>query len=384
MKFNPYLLEGQTYFIAALNERLNALRAQGKDIISLIMGDPIEPTYPKVPEAVIQALQATPISQYPKNRGESEYLQAVSNWAKRYYDQKFDPAKEILSCNGTKEAIFHLPLLFDWSNGQEMWIPSLSYPVYEAAARTLNIPLRHLPLTEESGFLPDLDALSAQDWEKCQIFWINSPHNPTTALASQSYYRKLLGYAEKYGFLVCSDECYNELYYTEERPASCLEIESQQWLVLRSLSKRSHMTGYRMGAMLSRNHEIIRLLGKLREPIGVGTPSFIQKGGIAAWNDDQHPRDFAESYRKKRDLLTQALEQMGCKVFGAQAGFYLWFNHPDFKTSEALIEAFIKLGLLLTPGTAFGQDGEGYVRMIYCVTDQLTEEIARRIRNFQV
>jgi aspartate/methionine/tyrosine aminotransferase len=378
MQFNPYLITGQTYFIAALNERLAALRAEGRDIISLIMGDPIEPTWPPVREAVITALQATAVSQYPKNRGESFYLEAVSAWAERTLGQHFDPATEILSCNGTKEAIFHLPLLFDWSSGREMWIPSLSYPVYEAAARTLNVPLRTLPLSEVNGFLPDLDSLSPADWRQCQVFWINSPHNPTTAIASRSWYEKLLALAERYNFLVCSDECYNELYYTEAPPASCLEIDSPNSLVFRSLSKRSHMTGYRMGALLSRNRELIRLLGKLREPIGVGTPSFIQHGGATAWQDDAHPRVFAEGYRRKRDLISAALRAAGCRVFGAEAGFYLWFSHPDCLSSEQLVEAFIEAGLLITPGTAFGVDGEGYARMTYCVTQEVAEEVARR------
>lgn len=378
MHFNPYLLTSQIYFIAALNERLKQLRAQGRDIISLIMGDPIEPTYPPVRTAVIEALQASPISQYPPNRGESFYLEAVASWVQRYYGKSFDPETEILSCNGTKEAIFHLPLLFDWSQGHEIWIPSLSYPVYEASARTLHIPVRHLPLHEAHGFLPDLDSIPAEAWQRCQIFWINSPHNPTTAIASYSYYEKLLALAERYQFLVCSDECYNELYYTPEPPASCLVFDSPQVLVLRSLSKRSHMTGYRMGAMLSHNRELIRLLGKLREPMGVGTPSFIQHGGAIAWQDDQHPQTFAASYRQKRDVISAALRQIGCKIFGAQAGFYLWFSHPACQTSEQLLEAFIEAGILITPGTAFGADGEGYARMTYCLTAEMAEEVARR------
>jgi aspartate/methionine/tyrosine aminotransferase len=197
-------------------------------------------------------------------------------------------------------------------------------------------------------------------------------------LADRAYFEKLLALAERYDFLVCSDECYNELYYTEQRPASCLEIDSPRWLVFRSLSKRSHMTGYRMGALISRNHEVIRLLGKLREPIGVGTPSFIQQGAVTAWNDDQHPRDFAAGYRHKRDLISTALKAAGCEVFGAQAGFYLWFSHPHCSTSEPLLQGFIEAGLLITPGTAFGSDGEGYARLTYCVTQEIAEEVARR------
>lgn len=384
MKFNPYLLHSKPYFIAALNERLQALETEGKTMISLIMGDPLDPSYPPAREAVIEALQNNPVSQYPKPTGSPEYRQAVANWAQRVYGRTFDPNSQILACKGSKEAIFHLPMLFDWSNGQEMWIPSLSYPVYEAAARTLHVPIRILPLSEAHGFMPDLDSFTPEDWQKCQIFWINSPHNPTTAIASKAYLEKLLDLAKTYDFLVCSDECYNELYYTDEAPTSCIEIDSQHCLILRSLSKRSHITGYRMGAMLSQNTQLIRLLGKMRTPIGVGIPNFIEPGGIAAWNDDEHPRAFAALYKARRDLLTQALEAKGFDVFGAQAGFYLWFSHPKLKTSDDIMEAFIEAGLLITPGTSFGDDGEGYARMIYCITDALCQEVAERIGNIDV
>lgn len=384
MQLNPYLLDSRPYFIAGLEARKKALEAQGHKLISLIMGDPLEPTYPPVREAVIAALQAETVSQYPKTEGAPAYRQAVADWAARVYGLSLNPDTQIMSCNGSKEAIFHLSLMFDWSNGKEMWIPSLSYPVYEAAARLQGVPIRYLPLSEATGFVPDLDSFTPEDWEKCQIFWINSPHNPTTAIASREYLTRLLELAAQYDFLVCSDECYNELYYTETPPASALEIPSQHCLVLRSLSKRSHMTGYRMGAMISHNPEYIRLLTKMRAPIGVGTPDFIQAGGITAWNDDQHSRDFAARYQIKRDRLVAALEAKGCEVFGAKAGFYLWFSHPDCATSEALFEAFVAVGLLITPGTAFGSDGEGYARLTYCITDAICEQVAQAIERLDL
>ncbi len=384
MQFNAYLLHAKPYFIAALNARLQDLEAQGKSVISLIMGDPLDPSYPPAREAVIESLQEQPVSQYPKPTGTPAYREAVAQWVKRVYGKTYHPDSQIISCKGSKEAIFHLPMLFDWSNGKEMWIPSLSYPVYEAAARTQKVPIRILPLSEEHGFMPDLESFTAEDWKKCQVFWINSPHNPTTAIASKAYLEKLLDLAKTYDFLVCSDECYNELYYTDAPPTSCLELDSQHCLVLRSLSKRSHITGYRMGALLSQNTQLIRLLGKLRTPIGVGIPRFLEPGGIAAWNDDEHPRAFATMYKKRRDLLTRSLEDKGFEVFGANAGFYLWFSHPQLKTSDDIMEAFIEAGLLITPGTAFGEDGEGYARMIYCVTDEICQQVAERIGKVQI
>lgn len=384
MHFNPYLLESKTYFVSALQARKQALEAQGKDVISLIMGDPLEPTYPPVREAVMSALSELNVSQYPKTEGSLAFRQAVADWAQRYYSVSLDPATQIISCNGSKEAIFHLPLLFDWTQGKEMWIPSLSYPVYAESAGIQHIPVRLLPLNAANGFLPDLDSFSPDDWRKCQVFWINSPHNPTTTIASKDYLVKLLKLAEEYDFLVCSDECYNELYYEETPPASCLEIPSQHCLVFRSLSKRSHMTGYRMGALMSYNPEYIRLLSKMRAPMGVGTPDFVQAGGIAALMDDQHPRDFAELYRPKCERLKAELIAKGFEVFGAKAGFYLWFSHPEMPKSEQMLEAFIAAGLLITPGTAFGSDGEGYMRLTYCVTPEVCEQVAQRIAEIKI
>jgi len=384
MQINPYLVHSKPYFIAALFERQRQLKAAGQDVISLVMGDPIEPTYPAVQAQTLQALQNMPVSQYPKTEGSLAYRQAVADWAQRNYQIQLDPEREILSANGSKEAIFHLSFLFDWSQGHEIWIPSMAYPVYEGSAGVQGIPLRKLPLSEASGFLPDLDAISDADWQRCQLFWLNSPHNPTTAIAGREYFASLLAKAEEFGFIVCSDECYNELYYGPQPPVSALEFESQQLIVLRSLSKRSHMTGYRMGAIISRNQELIRLIAKMRAPMGVGTPDFIQAGGIAAWSDDQHPKQFAAAYKGRRDLLVQALEAKGFKVFGAEAGFYLWFSHPRFQLSDPLYEAFIEAGLLLAPGHCFGEDGEGYLRMVYCITDQVAQEVVRRIEKLQV
>lgn len=384
MKINPYLLHSKPYFIAALFARRDALKAEGRDVISLVMGDPIEPTYPGVQQATLKALEATPVSQYPKTEGSLAYRQAVADWAQRNYGVTLDPVSEIVSANGSKEAIFHLSFLFDWSQGQEIWIPSMAYPVYEGSAGVQNIPLRKLPLSEDSGFLPDLDAITPEQWQRCQLFWLNSPHNPTTAIAGRAYFEKLLGLAEHYGFVVCSDECYNELYYSAEAPVSALEFESQQLIVLRSLSKRSHMTGYRMGAIISRNRELIRLITKMRAPMGVGTPDFIQAGGIAAWNDDAHPKAFAALYKARRDRLVSALEAKGFRVFGAEAGFYLWFSHPNYSQSDPLYEAFIEAGLLLAPGHCFGEDGEGYLRMVYCITDAVTDKVVKRIGQLQL
>ena len=384
MQYNHYLLNSKPYFIHFLFARLAELQAAGKDVISLVMGDPVIPTFPGVREATIKALENMPISQYPKTNGLPEYRAAWARWAKRNFAIDLDPDTEIISANGSKEAIFHLYFLFDWSNGKEIWLPSMAYPVYEGAARLQGLPVRHLPLSAAGNFLPDLEAFSDTDWQKCQILWLNSPHNPTTAIASKEYIARAIELAEKHDFLLVSDECYNELFYGDQPPASALAFNSQNVLVLRSLSKRSHMTGYRAAAQISRNKELIKLMTKMRAPVGAGTPDFIQMGAIAALDDDEHPRVFARQYKLRRDLLVAALASKGFETFGAEAGFYLWFSHPQVPDSDVIYEAFIDAGLLIAPGHSFGDDGGGYARMVYCITDEMTAEVARRIRQVKL
>ena len=142
------------------------------------------------------------------------------------------------------------------------------------------------------------------------------------------------------------------------------------------------MTGFRVGALLSRNTVLIERLRKMRAAMGVGTPTFIQNAATLAWEDMTHPQNNASHYRLKRDLIKPILESKGFNVFGGDAGFYFWFSHPDYKTSDSLFQWFLDSGLLVTPGTVFGDDGEGYVRMIYCETDEIMATVADRLSTF--
>ena len=267
MNFNSYLRSKNEYSLSKYHSLANKLREDGHDVINLTTGDPIDNTYEKAYEALNQSLKDRKISQYPSFKGKLALRKSVADWAKRNHSINLNPETQICSSNGSKEAVFHLAMLFDWSVGKEIWAPSLSYPVYASSAGILNIPFRELPVSETTNFLPDLSIIKSEDWQKCQMFWINSPHNPTSAIASKDYLEELLGYAEKYNFLVCSDECYNDIYF-KELPASILDFpESKHWLCIRSLSKRSHMTGFRSGALMSSNEEIMKILSLTLYPI---------------------------------------------------------------------------------------------------------------------
>ena len=239
------------------------------------------------------------------------------------------------------------------------------------------IPTVSLPLTESSGFLLDLDAIDPTVLEKAQLFWINSPHNPTTAIASADYLKKLVKLAEEYDFMVCSDECYNDLYATAQ-PASILEIDSDHWVCFRSLSKRSHMTGYRSGAIISKNET---LMAHQKTSLSRGlTPSFVQAAATWAWGDESHVLKHRDLYNQKRSRIKDALTLAGLDVFGGDAGFYMWVKSTNHATSESLSDWFLERGILVTPGTVFGPDGDPYIRLVFCLTDDVLTKCCQKIR----
>jgi aspartate/methionine/tyrosine aminotransferase len=376
IEFNT-ALNNPSYAITALQSKADAMIAAGHPLINATIGDPKDDTPMDIQDALRKSFNGTTFSQYPIHGGKPSLLTSISDWAKRHHQCTLDPARHVLACNGTKEALFSLPLVFDFTD-RCVLIPSLSYPVYAHSVDYLGIESHSLPLRFDNGFLPDLAAIPPEILQRTQLFYFNSPHNPTTAVASRLYLNELLDLAEQYQFFVCSDEFYNELYDTEV-PASVLDFDSPYWICTRSLSKRSHMTGYRSGAILSKNEELISKLKKLRSPMGVGTPSFIQDAAAWAWNDDAHVNALRELYKAKRKKLHAALKKANLEVFGGNTGFTMWIKSQEFESSELLSEWFLSKHILVTPGTVFGCDGNPYIRLVYCLKNDTLDELCDRL-----
>jgi len=365
---NPVLLNEPGYQLAALQEKAAQMKADGHVIINATIGDPKDDTPKPIQKEISTFFSQHSYSQYPAPHGNDDLQSAICNWANDEFQGDFNKYRHVISCNGTKEAIFSFPMVLDKSTNPVICIPSLSYPVYESSAKLHGIDHYRLPLTEANKFLPDLQAIPTETLNRTAMFWINSPHNPTTTVASQSYLESLVELAEKHQFIVCADECYNDLYSTD-KPASVLSIDSKHWVCFRSLSKRSHMTGYRSGAILSKNEQLIQHLKKLRSPMGVGTPTFIQSAAQWAWSDAAHVEQHRLLYNNKRWRVKQALVAAELSVYGGDAGFYMWVKSANHDTSESLSDWFLDRGILVTPGTVFGSDGNPYVRLVFCLSD---------------
>ena len=232
------------------------------------------------------------------------------------------------------------------------------YPVPGRGAAFAGKELVELPLLAEHGFLPDLDAVAPETWDRTAILWLNYPNNPTAATAPLAFYERASELARRHGFVLASDEAYSELYFGEEPPASALQVADRGHVcVLNTLSKRSSMPGYRSG-FVAGDPAIVAALKRYRPNVGVAPPEFVQRAAVAAWADEEHVAAVREVYRAKRAVLTAALEAAGLRHVGGDATFFLWLAG-----AEAAAADLLEQGIVLAPGSAFGPAGAGYARL---------------------
>jgi succinyldiaminopimelate transaminase len=358
-----------TYPFVRLDEAKAAARARGLELIDFGMGDPIEPTPRFIQEALAAALPLT--EGYPRATGLPELREAIAAWLARRFGADVDPGTEIVPTYGSKEAIFLFPLVACTPERYVVLIPEPAYPVYERGAMFAGAEPQFVPLREENAWLPDLDAIDDETWERCAIFWVNYPHNPTGAVAPASFYEELAERARAYGFYLASDEAYTELWF-DEAPASAVQLADRtNVVVFQTLSKRSSMTGYRSGFVCA-EPELVRALRAFRPNVGTAPQDFVQRASIAAWNDEAHVEESRARYARKRDVLAPLLPLAAAS---SVASFYLWFRAPD---SEAVATRLLEHGVVVAPGSYFGPSGEGYARLAL-VQDQAACERAAAI-----
>lgn len=362
-------------------QRLAAdLRASGRPLVDLSIGDPDEPTPDLVRDALVAAV--TPVSSYPTVTGRAELRAAVAAFLARRHGVSVDPDREVLPSSGSKEAVFHLPLAFVDPDGPRravLW-GTPGYPIYARGtvlAGGVSDPVR---LTAQDGWRLDLTRLAPERLAAACAVWFNHPHNPTGATVDRGWFAEQLAVAREHDLLVCSDECYQELWYDAPAPSvleACGDDRTGVVAVL-SLSKRSGMTGYRSGAIVG-DAAVIARLRELRTSTGTASPEFVQAAAAAAWRDQDHVEERRAAFTAKRAVLLPALSDLGLTVSGSQAGLYLWLAVPG-GDDAAYAEALLAHGLIVTPGRAFGDGGEGWLRLALVPDVAGCEEAVRRWR----
>jgi succinyldiaminopimelate transaminase len=368
----PALAEMETYPFVRLTEAKRRLLARGADLIDFGMGEPREETPAFIRAALADALE--PLSTYPQAEGLPELRAAVAAWVERRFGARLDADAQVLPTLGSKEAIFHLAQVL---GGGHVAIPAPAYPVYERGALFAGKRVLELPLREDAGFLPDLDAVPAATWDQVALLWLNYPNNPTAATAPLELYERAAALAREHDFLFASDEAYSEIHFGGEPPVSALQLADLSGVaVFNTLSKRSSMPGYRSG-FVAGDPALIALLKRYRPNVGVAPQEFVQRAAIAAWGDEQHVEQVRATYRAKRDVLLGVLEAGGLRSAGGPATFFLWLDAgPE---ADALAARLLEDGIVVAPGSFFGPAGAGYLRLALVPTLAECERAAERL-----
>ena len=374
------------YLFAGISKMIEAKRAEGIDVISLGIGDPDLPT----PEHILASLKEAAMNpanhRYPESEGLPELREAIARWYQTRHGVTLDPASEVVVLIGSKEGIGHLPLcLID--PGDVSLITDPGYPVYEIATMFAGGESVRLPLREEDGWLPRLDEIDPEVAARARILWLNYPNNPTGAVADLAFFERAIGWAREHDVVIAHDLAYADVTYDGYVAPSILEVDGARDVAIEfnSLSKTFNMTGWR-AAMAVGNAEVIDALTRVKSNLDSGLPQAIQQMAITALDD---PRDSIAShnaiYQRRRDRAVEVLQELGLRVESPKASLYVWAKLPANEPSSGEYAARLvnETGVVLTPGAAYGEAGEGYVRLSLTIADDRLEEALSRLSRRQ-
>ena len=377
------------YAFAAIEERVQSLKKQGINIIDFGVGDPKEPTPGLIRNYTKRAIDKRKDAGYPSYDGSEEFRETVAKWTKERFNVSVNPATQICSAIGAKEAVFHFPEGFI-NPGDVVLCPNPGYPPYERGALFAEGKPYFYNLLRENDFLPDLKSIPKDIIKNAKLMWINYPNNPTGATISKEKLKEIVDFGNGNNIIIGSDECYSEIYFGE-KPHSILELTRDGVFAVQSLSKRSYMTGYRVG-WIAGDERIISIFKKIKTNVDSGTPWFIQDGACAALLDSSHVEEARNLYRKKRDIICSALRNIGLEGCTPEATLYIWQKAPKGMSGEAFAQKLLdkNVGIVATPGAALAKEQQGinpgkdYIRFALVPSIRECREAAERIRNVRL
>jgi LL-diaminopimelate aminotransferase len=374
------------YAFDEVGRRVEALRASGIEPVDFGVGDPTVPTPRLAREAAKAALDARASAGYPAYQGDPGFRAAIARWTRRRFGASLDPEQEVCVTVGSKEAVFHVHEgLVD--PGDLVLCPSPGYPPYKRGTQFAEGTPWFYPLVRRNGFLPDLDAIPRDVAARARAIWVCYPNSPTGAVADEGFYRRLLDFADRHGLAVLSDEAYSEIWFGERPPPSVLSVRTEGVLSFFSMSKRSAMTGWRVG-WVAGDRRLVALLRKVKTNLDSGTATFVQDGAAAALEDESHVEDFRAQYREKRDVLVAGLRRAGLPDCTPQAALYVWQEAPSGMTGIELAQRLLdpSVAVVCTPGewlsdpVADGTNpGAGHVRFALVPSLEDTRAASERI-----
>jgi LL-diaminopimelate aminotransferase len=374
------------YAFDEVGRRVDALRAAGISPIDFGVGDPTVPTPALAREAAKRALDARATAGYPAYQGDGGFRGAIAAWTRRRFGAALDPEQEVCVTIGSKEAVFHVHEgLVD--PGDVVLCPSPGYPPYKRGTQFAEGDPWFYPLVKKNGFLPDLDAIPPAVAARARAIWVCYPNSPTGAVADEAFYERLLAFADRHGLAVLSDEAYSEIWFGDRPPPSILSVRKEGVLAFFSMSKRSAMTGWRVG-WVAGDPRLVSLLRKVKTNLDSGTATFVQDGAAAALADEAHVDAFRAEYKRKRDVLVAGLRKAGLPDCSPAATLYVWQEVPKGMTGVEFAQRLLdkEVAVVCTPGewlsdpVADGSNpGAGHVRFALVPNLADTQSAADRI-----
>jgi LL-diaminopimelate aminotransferase len=353
------------YVFARLDELKLKAKEQGLDLIDLGMGNPDGATPAPVIESAIQALHDVRNHGYPPFEGTPNFRRAITEWYHRRYKVSLDPDSEALPLIGSKEGLTHLALAFI-NQGDLVLVPSPAYPAHFRGPLIAGAEIYEVILKPEHNWLLDLSSIPEPVLQRAKVLFFNYPSNPTTAVASREFFEEVVAVARKYEILLVHDMAYAELAFDGYQPTSLLEVPGGKdvGVEFHTMSKTYNMAGWRVGFAVGNRH-VIQWLRTLKTNIDYGIFSAIQVAAETALNlPDSYLETVRNRYRDRRDFLIEGLGKLGWNIPKTYATMYLWVPcPPGTKSTDFALDVLSRTGVVLTPGNAFGQGGEGYVRI---------------------
>ncbi len=370
------------YMFAELERRVEEMRERGVDVISLGIGDPDRPTYPHIVEAM-QAAVADPANhRYPSNRGRAEFRQAFA----AFYDERFgvriDPDSEVIPAIGAKECIYNLCFAF-LDPGDVALAADPGYPVYTGGPALAGAEAVLMPLRPDLGFIPDLEAIPSDALARARLLFVNYPNNPTGAVVPDGFFEQLVALAREHEILIVHDNAYSETTYDGYRAPSFLATPGAKAVGVEvfSLSKGFNMTGWRCAALVGAA-DAVASYWRLKTNVDSGMFEAVQLAAAAALAGPRGPvEEMNAIYARRRDLVVEALREIGVRVEPPKGTIYVWAPVPEGHTSTSFAELVLsEAAVVVSPGSMYGPTGEGFFRISLTTPDDRISEAVERMR----
>lgn len=371
------------YLFAEIDKKKQAAMARGIDIVNLGIGDPDLPTPKILVEALQKAVEDPDTHNYPPYEGTADFRKAVSVYYQDRFGVDVDPATEVIGLIGSKEGIAHIALAFV-DPGDVVLLTNPGYPVYNTAAIMAGGTPYHVPIHAETGYFPDFNAIPSDVARKAKMFYINYPNNPTSAVVTKEQLKEAVAFAKEYDILLCHDLAYSEVCYDGYRSISILEVEGAKDVAIEfnSLSKTFNMTGWRIGMAVGAK-EAIAGLGAIKTNVDSGVFKAIQKAAIFGLLHPDRQKMIDENnaiFQARRDKVVAGLKHLGWNIEAPKASFYLWLPVPKGYTSAQFAGIMLdECGIVVSPGTGYGEYGEGYFRMTLTAPDERFDVALQRM-----